>query len=222
MTTATHSPPVAPSPVPALPARTEGQFASARPMLGEQLLGANLITPDELEAALEKQSKSKGRLGEVLVELGFVAEDQILPYIQRQLNIPAPKLREGMIDPRVVRLIPRAKAEAFCALAMFKVRDTLTVAMSDPQNLQQIDELERLTRLKVRPVFALRASIQRMIRRCYEEGFQVDAVTADLDENAVEIQPDAVEVDLSSVESLVDGSPIINLVNYFILQAIRQ
>lgn len=205
-----------------VPVRPENPPAPGRPLLGEQLVGARLITAEELAAALEKQNKSKGRLGEVLVELGFVAEEQILPFIQRQLNLPAVKLREGLIDPKVVRIIPRAKAEAFHAIALFKVRDTLTVAMSDPQNLQQIDELERLTRLRVRPVFALRASINRMIQRCYEEGFQVDAVTADLDEHAVELQPDAVEVDLSSVESLVDGSPIINLVNYFILQAIRQ
>jgi len=202
--------------------RPETPPAPSKALLGEQLVGARLITAEELAAALEKQSKSRGRLGEVLVELGFVAEEQILPFIQRQLNLPAVKLREGLIDPKVVRVIPRAKAEAFHAIALFKVRDTLTVAMSDPQNLQQIDELERLTRLRVRPVFALRASIDRMIQRCYEEGFQVDAVTADLDEHAVELQPDAVEMDLSSVESLVDGSPIINLVNYFILQAIRQ
>ncbi len=205
-----------------MPVRPDTPPPSGRSLLGEQLVGARLITAEELAAALEKQSKSKGRLGEVLVELGFVGEEQILPFIQRQLNLPAVKLREGLIDPKVVRIIPRAKAEAFHAIALFKVRDTLTVAMSDPQNLQQIDELERLSRLRVRPVFALRASIDRMIQRCYEEGFQVDAVTADLDEHAVELQPDAVDVDLSSVESLVDGSPIINLVNYFILQAIRQ
>ncbi len=211
-----------PSSTAATPPRPETPFAPGKALLGEQLVGARLITAEELAAALEKQSKSKGRLGEVLVELGFVAEEQILPFIQRQLNLPAVKLREGLIDPKVVHLIPRPKAEAFHAIALFKVRDTLTVAMSDPQNLQQIDELERLVRLRVRPVFALRASIDRMIQRCYEEGFQVDAVTADLDEHAVELQPDAVDVDLSSVESLVDGSPIINLVNYFILQAIRQ
>ncbi len=186
------------------------------------MVGAQLITPEELEAALEKQSKSKLKLGEALVDMGFVSEEQLLPYMQRQLNLPATRLREGMIDPQVVRRIPRFKAEAYHALAMFKVRDMLSVAMSDPQNLQQIDDLERVTELRIRPVFAIRSSIDKMIQRCYEDGFQVDTVTADLDENAVELQQDLVDVDLGSVEALVDGSPIINLVNYFILQAIRQ
>ena len=107
------------------PRRGPRPASSPRP-LGELLLEARLITSEELEAALEKQSKSKLRLGEALVDLGFVSEEQILPFMQRQLNLPATKLREGMIDPLVVRIIPRAKAEAYHALAMFKVRDTLT------------------------------------------------------------------------------------------------
>ena len=65
------------------------------------------------------------------------------------------------------------------------------------------------------------ASIQRTLPRCYEEGFEVDTVTADLDESAVQLQADAAEVDLTNVESMVDGSPIINLVNYLLVQAIR-
>ena len=204
------------------PPRPEPSAAPVALRLGEQLVGARLITAEELETALQRQGKSKLRLGEALVDMGLVSEEQVLPYIQRQLGLPATRLREGMIDPKVVHRVPRSQAEALCALAIFKVRDTLSVAMSDPQNLRQIDELERTTGLKIRPVFAVRAGIQRMIQRCYEDGFQVDAVTADLDESAVELQQDAVDVDLGSVESLVDGSPIINLVNYFILQAIRQ
>jgi type IV pilus assembly protein PilB len=190
--------------------------------LGEQLLGADLITGEELEIALQKQSEKQIRLGEALIELGFVTEEQILPYIQRQLGVPAIRLREGMIDPLVVKRIPRHVAAHVCALALFKVRDTLTVAMAEPQNLQQIDEIERVTDLRVRPVFAISSTIHRMIERCYEEGFQVDTVTADLDESAVELDSEAVDVDLESVETMMEGSPIIKLVNYLLVHAIRQ
>jgi type IV pilus assembly protein PilB len=196
--------------------------APSRRALGSQLLTAELITPDELEAALKRQSEKQLRLGEALVDLGFVGEEQILPYIQRQLGVPAVRLREGLIDPAVVKMLPRQAAEAIVALPLFKVRDQLTVAMAEPQNLEQIDEIERVTRLKVRPCFAFRATLERMIGRCYEDGFAVDEVTADLDAGAVELGEDVVEVDLESVEAMVEGSPIINLVNYLIVQAIRQ
>jgi type IV pilus assembly protein PilB len=202
------------------PARTE----TARPLratLGQQLVGADIITAEQLELALAEGSQKGMRLGEALVEMGMVQEDAILPFIESHLGVPAVRLRDGMIDPVAVRLLPRRVAEALDSIALFRVRGTLCVAMADPQNLEQLDEVERITGLKVRPVFAFRSSIQRTLPRCYEEGFEVDAVTADLDEAAVQLQADASEVDLTNVESMVDGSPIINLVNYLLVQAIR-
>jgi type IV pilus assembly protein PilB len=194
---------------------------AAKATLGQQLIGANLISPQQLDVALAEGSQKGLRLGEVLVEMGMVQEDAILPFIEGHLGVPAVRLRDGMIDPIAVRLLPRKIAERLDAIALFKVRDTICVAMADPQNLEHLDEIERVTALRVRPLFAFRTSIQRTLPRCYEEGFEVDTVTADLDESAVQLQADAAEVDLTNVESMVDGSPIINLVNYLLVQAIR-
>ena len=192
------------------------------PLLGEQLLTAGVISPEQLEETLSRQHDIGLKLGEALVELGFVTEEEILPFIASRLKIPSVRLRDGMVDPLAVRLIPREKAEALNALALFKVRTTLCVAMADPQHLQQIDEIERITNLRVRAVIAHRNSIQRMIQRCYEEDFQVDAVTADMEESAVEISEDMVKVDLECRGAADDSSPIINLVNFLIMQALRQ
>ncbi|MEN1681897.1 MAG: GspE/PulE family protein [Planctomycetota bacterium] len=209
-----------------LTAPMEGEAGAASQQrkgpLGQQLIGADLITPDDLEAALSLQSKRGQRLGETLLEMGVATEEELLPYIARQLATPAIRLREGLIDPAVVRCIPRTAAETFSVLAMFRVRDTLTVAMDDPLDLDRVDQIERIVGIRVRSVFAFRASIDRMLRRCYEDDFQVDAVTADMDDQAVELQADMAEVDASSVQDLVEGSPVINLVNYLILQAIRK
>lgn len=213
-------PPAAP---PSAPTRSSAGTVSNAPftLLGEQLLTAGVISAEQLEEALRKQGSLGLRLGETLIELGFVTEEQILPYVEGQLNVPAVRLRDGMVDPRVVHLIPREKAELLSVLALFKVRRTLCVVMAEPQNLQYIDEIERVTNLRVRPVFASRRSIRQMIQRCYEEGFQVDTVTADLNEAAVEISEDALQVDFQSDDALEDSSPIINLVNYLIMQALR-
>jgi len=189
--------------------------------LGQLLVGADVITPQQLDLALAEGSQKGLRLGEALVEMGMVQEEAILPFIEGHLSVPATRLRDGIIDPIAIRLIPRRIAERLDVLALFKVRDSLCVAMADPQNLEQVDELERITHLRVRPVFAFRSSIQRALPRCYDEGFEVDTVTADIDEGTVQLQADGSDVDLLSVEALVDGSPIINLVNYLLLQAIK-
>lgn len=194
---------------------------SAPVTLGQRLVGAEVITPEQLDIALAEGSQKGLRLGEVLVEMGMAQEESILPFIEAHLGVPATRLRDGMIDPAAVRLIPRRLAERLDVVALFKVRDTLCVAMADPQDLEQVDEIERVAHLRVRPVFAFRSSIQRTLPRCYDEGFEVDTVTADIDEGAVQLQTDGVDADLTNVEALVDGSPIINLVNYLLIQAVR-
>lgn len=192
--------------------------------LGERLIQANIISAEDLESALTRQDGKGSRLGEMLLEMGVVTEEQLLPFVEEQLTMPAARLRDGLIDPAVLKILPKETAEAIDALPMFSVRGILTVAMCEPHDLRQVDEIERIVRMRVRPVFAFRSTIRRMIKRCYEEGFAVDSVTADMEENAVELQTDPSEYDLKNftVEDLVNGSPVINLVNYLILSAVRQ
>ena len=190
--------------------------------LGERLIQAGILTEAEVESALSEQSARQLKLGETLMLMGFVDEDELLPYLEEQMNLPSVRLRDGIIDPKAVRLLPKSKAESLNAIVLFKVRNKLTVAMGEPDNLQKIDEIERLTGFEVQPVFTLSTSIEKMLSRCYEADFAVDAVTADLDSDAIELQSDAIDIDLQTVESISDGSPIINLVNYMIIHAVRQ
>jgi type IV pilus assembly protein PilB len=203
-------------------ARSAAASALARSPLGQRLVGANLIAEDELETALSHQAQSGQRLGETLLELGFVTEDELLPFIESQLGVPAVRLREGLLDPRAVRLLPRKFAERIGAIALFCVNGELTVVTDDPLDLDKIDRIERTTGLTVRPAFAFKAAIEKMMRRAYEDDFHVDAVTADLDDSAVELRADAADMDVASVHQLVEGSPVINLVNYLVLQAVRK
>lgn len=190
--------------------------------LGQQLLSANLIAADELEAALNLQAEKGQKLGEALLELGFASEEQLLPFIEAQLGLPGVRLREGLLDPIAIRLLPRDLAQSLTALALFRIKNTLVVATDDPLDLNKIDRIEHFTGLEVRPVFAFKLAIERMLNRVYDEDFRVDAVTADLDDSEVELQLESSDVDVASVHDLVDGSPVVNLVNYLILQSVRK
>ncbi len=203
------------------PPAARGLALPSRAPLGERLVEAGLIERAQLETALSRQADNKQRLGETLLELGFVTEDDLLPFIELQTAVPAVRLREGLLDPMAVRLLPRAFAERLSAIALFRVHNELTVATDDPLDLDRIDRIETATGLTVRPVFAFKAAIDRITRRAYDDDFRVDAVTADLDDSAVELRADD-EVDATSVHQLVEGSPVINLVNYLVLQAVRK
>src|SRR5690349_14174515 len=77
--------------------------------LGQRLIQAGLLTIEELEAALKEQTTKKLKLGEALIELGFIDEADLLPFLQKQLAVPAVQLRDGLIDPAIVGLLPRPK-----------------------------------------------------------------------------------------------------------------
>lgn len=195
---------------------------SRRVPLGERLLSAGIITGDELESGLQEQSSRGLRLGETLVALGFVEEHELLPFLAEQMGAQSVALRDGLVDPKVVRLIPQPLAESLTCLALCRVRKRLAVAMADPTDLAQVDQIAHATGLQIRPVLALRSTIEKLLPRCYEDGFQVDDVTADLNEADVSVSADAIRLDVQKVETVNDGTPVINLVNFMILQGVRQ
>ena len=135
--------------------------------LGQMLLAAGKITEEQLDEALKKQEKSGVRLGETLVEMECVTEEDISQVLGQQLGVPHVWLRKGLVDPKVVPLIPQEKAEVYHVVAMFKVRDTLTVAMSDPQSLFVIDQLSSLTGCKIQPVLCRAQDIAAIIQEYY-------------------------------------------------------
>lgn len=190
--------------------------------LGQRLVRAGLIDNSQLERALELQGNRGMRLGEALVTLGLITEADLLPLIGHQLDFPWVRLREGLVDPQVVRVVPRGIAEQFGCLALFRVHSELTVAMAEPQNLEIVDLLAESTGLNIRPVLSLRSSIERLLPRCYEDDFRLDHLTADVDDTAIELKSDEVFFDTESIQVIADGSPVINLVNYLIVQAVRQ
>ncbi|QDT06691.1 Type II secretion system protein E [Rubripirellula lacrimiformis] len=227
----------------ALPAsRSHLRIRKQGALLGERLIEAGLLRPDQLESALEHQKvetermrlqaeadgtqRSKRgrfkRLGEVITELGLVDEGDLIPHLGEQLGVEGVRLREGLIDPLAVGLVPRDEAERLRALPLMRVRDELTVAMADPHDLSAIDSLARISGCRIRPVFTLAASIDRLLPRCYEDDFAVDSVTADLDVEQLDFDAETIDLDLSGSIQLAEGSPVINLVNYAIVQAIGQ
>ncbi|MCA9217117.1 MAG: Flp pilus assembly complex ATPase component TadA, partial [Planctomycetales bacterium] len=203
------------------PSRRRLSTHNAASRLGEALTHANLISEDEIRKILADNTKGL-RLGELILDLGLLSEDQLLPYTASQYGVRGVRLRDGIVDLSAAKIIPEDVSKQLSVLGLFRVHGELTVAMDDPSDLRAIDTVEAATGLRVRPVFAFRDGIHRMIQRCYQEGFEVDEVTADMDESAVELSENITEVDLASVEDMIEGSPIINLVNYLILQAVRK
>jgi hypothetical protein len=140
--------------------------------LGELLIKANVLQEGQLRAALAEQAKWGGKLGEILVRMNLVSEDILVRALSKQLAIPAVNLDAVKeIPPHVLNRIPVQTARDFAVLPL-QLRDdgkTLVVAIADPLNVRQLDELRGVTKCRILPNVAGRTAIARAMARFYEE-----------------------------------------------------
>ncbi len=191
--------------------------------LGEELFRLGHISEEQLKNALDTQKRTSRFLGELLVEAGVISSGVLSRTLSSCLGVPGCQLRHGLVDPPLLKLIGAQEAERLKSLPMFKVRDTLTVAMAEPQSLPTIDRLRHLTGCRIRPIFALEANILEFIRKYASGDVDVDAFLSTLSQSDVAIvESESVEDEPTpDLDRLVSGSPIVNLVNVALLTAVR-
>ena len=150
--------------------------------LGELLIKANVLQESQLKAALAEQAKWGGKLGEILVRMNLVSEDILVRALSKQLAIPAVNLDAVKdIAKHILNRIPLQTARDFAVLPL-QLRDdgkTLVVAIADPLNVRQLDELRAITKCRISPNVAGRTAIARAMARFYEESGEL----ADADTN---------------------------------------
>ncbi|MDR7438509.1 MAG: hypothetical protein QN181_01290 [Armatimonadota bacterium] len=135
-----------------------------RPRLGEILLQANLITPEQLEEAICLQRQTGLRIGAALIQLGYASEDDVAWALATQLQIPYVHASSEMVDPAAAQLLPPHLMERFEVFPLLVSGDELTLVMGDPTDGEAIGEVERATGLRVVPAVDLPSNIRRLIR----------------------------------------------------------
>ncbi|HLF17448.1 MAG TPA: hypothetical protein VI749_00940 [Candidatus Omnitrophota bacterium] len=145
----------------------EGQ-APQRHLLGEILIQRRLITPGQLQRALEVQKNEKRYLGEILIDLGIVEERDILVALVVQCNLPYIAVHNYSIDQNVISLIPVEMARRYHVMPLDRVGDILSVVMADPLNEEIKTELIKATQCQIAPFIATKAEIEEAISRWYK------------------------------------------------------
>ncbi|MBI2391648.1 MAG: hypothetical protein HYV09_18815 [Deltaproteobacteria bacterium] len=140
--------------------------------IGELLVAEGSIRPDQLDAGLRTQAQYGGRLGSVLVELGFVDVDVLAAALAKQLGVPAAMQKHfDAIDRAAAKLIPARTAEQRQAIPLgwsTRHAKTLIVAFADPRDLAAIDDLTVITRARIQPCIAPEARIRAALSRFYD------------------------------------------------------
>ncbi len=170
--------------------------------LGEILLKENLISPEQLKQALEHQKSNGGRLGNTLVKLGFLSDDEVTAVLSRQYGVPSINLSYFEVDPSVIKLIPMETAIKYQVLPLSRVGSSLTLAMVDPTNVFAMDDIKFMTGFNVEPVVASESAIGDAISRFYgganATGEELSNLMKDLAEEEQELELAAEESELDA------------------------
>jgi type IV pilus assembly protein PilB len=135
--------------------------------LGELLLKENMVTPQQLQEALNHQKMSGGKLGKAFVSLGFVKDEEITSLLSRQYGVPSINLDHFEVDPSIIKIIPADTARKYQVLPLSRSGAVLTIAMADPTNVFAMDDIKFMTGYNVEPVVASEGTIEDSIERYY-------------------------------------------------------
>ena len=135
--------------------------------LGELLLERKIINEAQLQKALQVQKDKGGLLGTILVLLSYATEEQIAQALTTQFGFPYLPLSNYEVDIEVIKLIPENVAKQYNILAIDKIGNSLTVGMSDPLNIQAIEDIELITNCKVQVFVSTQTDIKEAIKRYY-------------------------------------------------------
>jgi type IV pilus assembly protein PilB len=192
--------------------------------LGNLLVERGHLSLEQLQAALEFQRESgRGKLlGEILVDLEFCSEDQVIEALAEEYGVPYAKLEARLQDTKVLEAIPRDYIERNLVLPLFCVRDTLTVAVTEPANLFLVEELRCLTGKQVQIVATSPKDIRRMFTTLPDSKvFVIDDIIDNSQQADVTLIETEIE-DIGDIEEVAGQSPVIRLVNYVIYQAVKE
>ena len=194
--------------------------------VGDLLVERGVISKDQLSQALEVQ-KAQGHkklLGEILLELKLVTEEQVLEAIADAFGVPFARLSPKLADPKVLDILPREFIEKHSVLPLFHVNGKLTIAVPEPSNVFLIEEIQRMANCPVQIVAATVQDIRSTLQLHLPQSnvFVIDDLVEDIKDDALQLVEQQI-ADLSNFDdSAADKSPVIKLVNYIVYSAVQE
>lgn len=200
----------------------KGALPVAYMRLGDLLISAGVIRPEQLNDALAIQKKTRERLGDVLINNGIITEQQLIEALQMQLGVDFVDLTAVSIPLELARFVPRSIAKKYCVVPVKLQKDELYVAMSDPLNFEAQEEIKSASHKQVVPMIATRRAVEQAIATLYGNEGTARAIE-EMKREAGSNQADIVPVQMSkAVDNGASEAPTIRFVNSVIERAITE
>ncbi len=174
--------------------------------IGNILLESGYITEDQLTTAIAEQSKTGARLGETLIAAGYITAAEMARTLSVQLGISYIDFESTIVDPMAIELVSEKLAEKHVIIPISIERGVLTVAMADPLDFLAIQDLSFVTGRSVEPTVAVATEIKTAIQRHYHMSEPVHEILDHITKGNIEIVPDAVDVTQNVETALKKGT----------------
>ena len=182
------------------------------------LVEKGIITKEQLSKANEEVNRNGLSIEKSLEKLGFISEIDIVRAVAESLGTPFMDLDDYLIDPEVIKLVPESLAKKHKAVPLFKIGNTLTVAMVDPQDINVIDDIRKSSGVEaVDPVLSTLDMIQKVIDQYYGALGNVDNIVKGLSKEIIEKK----SKESAGLAEIAIDAPVIKLVNLIIMQAVK-
>lgn len=199
---------------------------TSKKRLGDVLLEQELIEEEQLKECIEIQRRSGGNLASVLLEKGYLNEEDLVVTLSEQLGIPHIRVANYDIPQEVLDEVPEALARQYQMLPVSVTGDVLTLAMSDPLNIMALDDLRMLTSFEIEPVVAVQSELMETIEKHYGVGKQsaelYDELIGDSEADEMDVVKEQEEVsDISKMKADAEDAPVIRLVNLILMNGLE-
>jgi len=180
--------------------------------LGDLLLNNGVITEDQLNRALRHVEQYGGRLGDALVKLDIITEDKLLAALRYHFNIPAVDLESMTIPPDIIRIVGKEMAKKH-RIIPYKIiehsnKKYLLVVMSNPTDLEAINDIQFASGMRVRPVLSKESEILTALKRYYD--IPIPSAGIRKWEHNIENSPQTMSIIRGGEEVKIDNNLIIH------------
>jgi len=202
------------------------QNNSGRPLLGAILEQKFALPEAKLLEALNVQQNKGGRLGEILIRLRAIDEDQLIQALAFQFDLPwLPQLDAGQVDQEWIKKVPIHFARRYRVLPLKAEEGSVIVATTDPLETMPLDDLRLLLGLPVKPILTSGISLLACLNRVYDEAASPTGAEQVMEDIAAHENLEQLAYTLDEPQDLLDATdeaPIIRLINSVLFQAVRQ
>ncbi len=186
--------------------------------IGDLLVQNEVISEDQLMTALKEQKSSGRKLGNTLIDLGYVDEDNLLNFLSQQLGIPFVQLRHYQFDDTLIKKLPENHARRFRALVLDEQQGELLVGMTDPMDIFGYDELVRILKQPIRQAVVRESELLNTLDLVYRRTEEISHFAEELED---ELGDDA--FDLAELTATGDDSeaPVVKLLQSIFEDAVQ-